>query len=78
MYENYSNMCSIATATYGIANIKEILGIIVLVLSILNILINAIIKIYRKLKEKKFEEVPNEISDTIDKLKNIEEEIKDE
>lgn len=78
MYDNYSNICSVATATYGIANIKEVLGIIVLVLSILNILINTGIKIYHKIKDKKFEEIPNDINETINQLNELKEEDKDE
>ena len=78
MYDDYSNLCSIATGAYGIANIKEILGIIVLVLSILNILINAGIRVYHKIKNKKYDEIPNDISDTINQINDLKEEDKDE
>ena len=60
MYENYSDFISVATGAFGIANIKEILGIIVLILSILNILINLALRIYHKVKERKYDQIPSD------------------
>ena len=75
-YEVLSNGTSIVTGTIAIANIHEILSIIILVLSIANILINMIIRIYHKIKNKKYDEIPNEIDTTIQELENIKEENK--
>ena len=71
MYEKYSDVCSVITGAISIAYIKEVLGIIVLVLSILNILINLALKINRKLKERKYDQIPNDINDAIDEINKV-------
>lgn len=71
-YEVLSNGTSIVTGAVAIANIHEILSIIILVLSIANILINMIIRIYHKIKNKKYDEIPNDIDTTIEQLKKLE------
>lgn len=71
-YEVLSNGTSIVTGAVAIANIHEILSIIILVLSIANILINMIIRIYHKIKNKKYDEIPNEIDTTIEQLEQLE------
>lgn len=71
MYENYSDFISVATGAFGIANIKEILGIIVLILSILNILINLALRIYHKVKERKYNQIPSDINNAIDEINKI-------
>lgn len=71
MYENYSDFISVATGAFGIANIKEILGIIVLILSILNILINLALRIYHKVKERKYDQIPSDINNAIDEINKI-------
>lgn len=71
MYENYSDFISVATGAFGIANIKEILGIIVLILSILNILINLALRIYHKVKERKYDQIPSDINNAIDDINKI-------
>ena len=64
---------STATGAWAIANINDILGIIVLVLSILNIFINLIIKLYDRTVNKELRRIPddiNEVKDSINKLKD--------
>ena len=77
MYENYSTVGSILTGAISMVYIREILGIIILVLSIANILINAGVKVYHKIKNKKYGEIPNDINNTIEQLKNIKEDNED-
>lgn len=73
-YDEISNGISIFTGTIALANIQEILSIIILVLSILNILINMGIKIYGKIKSKKYDEISKDITKAIDDLKELEKE----
>ena len=70
-----------AGAIYGIANIKEILGIIVLVLTILNILINSMYKIYTHIKKREYGQISkvidgsiNELNKTVEDFKEMEDE----
>lgn len=48
-------------ATYGIANIQQILGIVVLILSILSFLCKVAYSIYIKIKDKKYDEISEEL-----------------
>ena len=52
-YDNINNTLSVLTGSFGLANIEHVLGIIVLVLSILNITFNVLVKVIRKYKEAK-------------------------
>ena len=70
--KNISNITSYVTCAYGLANIKEVLGIVILVLSICNILFNMVIRIYSHIKAKKFKEVSQDFKDAIDELKDLE------
>ena len=73
--DNISSGVSIFTASFALVNIEQILSIIILILSILNILINMGIKIYIRIKNKQIEKIPNDIkeaSDEIEKLKEKE------
>ena len=71
MYENYSDLCSVITGAFGLANLQDILGIIVLILSILNILINLALRIYHKVKERKYDQIPSDINNAIDEINKI-------
>lgn len=59
---------SILATTWSIANIQEILGVVLLVISILNIVINTSIKVYKKIKEKKYNEALQLVEDTTNKI----------
>lgn len=48
-------------ATYGIANIQQILGVIVLILSILSFLCKIVYSIYIKIKNAKYDEISTEL-----------------
>lgn len=52
-YDNINNTLSVLTGSFGLANIEHVLGIIVLVLSIMNITFNVLVKVIRKYKEAK-------------------------
>lgn len=58
---------------YGIANIKDILGLIILILTILNVLINGTIKIIALIKKREYEKISGVIEDVRDELKEVEE-----
>lgn len=75
-YENFSNVFSIVTASVGVSMIYDVIGIIILILSGLNILINMCFKIYDKIKEKKYKEISNVIDDSINELEDLKEEDK--
>lgn len=66
-----SNTLSVITASWGISNIQDILGIIVLILSIMNILWNMIYKIYNNIKNKNYTEIDDNIKNAIDEINNI-------
>lgn len=70
-HDEVSNGISIFTGTIALANIQEILSIIILVLSIANILFNASIKIYSKIKNKKYDEIPNDINEASEELEKL-------
>lgn len=56
-------------ATYGIANIQQILGIIVLILSILSFLCKIVYSIYVKIKNAKYDEISKELDKAKEELK---------
>lgn len=70
--KNVSDITSYVTCAYGLANVKEVLGIIILILSIANILFNMAIRIYSHIKNKKYKEVSNDLQDAIDAIKDLE------
>ena len=56
---------------YGIAFIKDILGLIVLILTICSILFRAGIIIHNKIKNGKIEEIPDVLDDTKDQIEKV-------
>lgn len=66
-----SNSLSVITASWGISNIQDILGVVVLILSIMNILWNMFYKIYNNIKHKNYTEIDDNIKDAIDEINNI-------
>lgn len=71
-----SNSLSVVTGTYALANIKEILGIIILVLSIANILWNLGCSIVNRIKKKEYDKIDDDFEDSIEKLTDLKEEEK--
>lgn len=57
---------------YGIANLQEILGLVVLILTIINILTSYGFKIYDKIKDKKYNEIPEEVNKALEEIKDLE------
>ena len=68
-----SDSISVLTGGYAITNIENILSIVILILSILNILYNMITRIIDKIKNKKYDEIPQEIEDGINQIENLKE-----
>lgn len=62
----------------GIVNIKEVLGIVLLVLQILIILWNVGRSIYSKVKTGKIDEVQQDIDDALKQLKEIKKNAEDD
>ena len=63
----------VTSGAYGLANIQTILGIILLILSILSILFKCGLSIYTHIKNKKYEEIVNDLDkakEEIEKLKD--------
>ena len=64
--------CSIVLGTaFGLSQIQTILGIIVLSFQVLLILIKFFKKIYKRIKEKNFEGIENDVEETIDNLNKL-------
>ena len=61
---------------YGIANVKEVLGLIILILTVLNILINGTVKIIALIKKHEYEKISGVLVDVRDELKEVEEDEK--
>lgn len=70
-YEYISDGTSVIFGAFALSNIYEILSIIILILSILNILVNASIRIYHHLKNKEYKDISYEIDDVKNQLENI-------
>lgn len=56
---------------YGLTYIQTVLGIIVLVLSIFNILLNAVIRIVKLIKKREIDKINEVLDDTIEELKEV-------
>ena len=56
---------------YGLAYIQTVLGIIILVLSIFNVLLNATVKIISLIKKRQYDKVNEVLEDTIEELKEV-------
>lgn len=78
MYDKLEYGLNIVGITYGAINVQEVLGIIVLILSILSILWKAAVKIYTLIKNKKYNEVDETINDTINDLNDLKECVKND
>ena len=73
--KNFYDAADITTSAagvgFGITNIYTTLGVILLILSITNILIKAVIALYNAIKKKQVNNIPEIIDDTIDKLEEV-------
>ena len=73
--KNFYDLADVTTSAagvgFGITNIYTTLGVILLVLSITNILVKAVIAIYNAVKKKEVNKIPKIIDDTIDKLEEV-------
>ena len=59
---------SVCTGTYAVFNIQDVLSIVILVLSILNILWNLGYKIYKHVKNKELDKIDDEFKKAIEEL----------
>lgn len=76
MKESVSRIIDGIGLVFGLANLQETLGIIVLVLTIFNILSTYFMKLYHNIKTKKYDEIAKDTEDTINKLNDLQEVIK--
>lgn len=58
-------------ASYGIANIQSILGIVVLILTILNVLINSTVKIIMAVKKREYDKISKVLDETKEQLEEV-------
>lgn len=58
--------------TYSIQDVKEIISIILLVLSVINILWVLGSRLYKHIKNKNYQEIPHDINDAVEQLNNLE------
>lgn len=66
-----SELFSVGTGIYALATITNILSVIILILSILNILWGMGYKIYQHFKNKKFQEISNELEEAKNELEEL-------
>lgn len=59
--------------SWALIDIENVLSIILLILSLINLLYKMIRDIYFAIKNKKYDSIDNIIEDTIDEIKNIKE-----
>ena len=71
-YDIYSYTLSILGCMWSTENIDSVLGIILMVLSIINILWTTCYKIYDAIKTKKYSDVSKILDDAEEKIKEIE------
>jgi S-adenosylmethionine:tRNA-ribosyltransferase-isomerase (queuine synthetase) len=64
--------------TLSIQDVTQIVNLILLIVSILNILWVLYTRVKEHINKKEYNKIPQDISDTIEELKNIKEENKDE
>lgn len=62
---------SVLSTCWSLENIDNILGIILLIISICNIVFKAFLQIKNKIDNKKYNEIPEIIEDTIDEIEKI-------
>ena len=69
--DNISIGLSVLTGSFALANIEQILSIIILVISLANILINVIIKIYKHIKNKQYDKITDDLNEASEELENL-------
>ena len=77
MIKAYNYTVDTAGGIYGLANIQTILGIIVLILTILNVLINAMYKIITHIKKGEIDKIEPVIRGSIEDVKETVEDFKE-
>lgn len=71
MYKQYEKIIIGISLAWSIANITEVVSMILLILSLVNILWNMAYGIYCKFKQGKLDEISDEISKATDEIENI-------
>lgn len=71
MLDKVENVTIVLASCIGLANIQEILGIIILVFQIILILYKSGKQIYDKIKSKKYDEIDDELEFTIKSLDEL-------
>lgn len=69
--DKIDDVLNVLGITIGLAQIYTTLGIILLVLNIASILLRCVLSIYAKIKEKKYNEIPNELDKTANEIEEV-------
>ena len=62
----------------SVGDVESVVSIVLLALSILNILVTFGLRIYDLIKQKRYEEIPEEIQDLTEDIKEVVEDAKDD
>lgn len=71
MYQKINDIISCITGLIGLSMINDILGIIILILSIANILFNLTMRIYSNIKNKKYGQISEDLQNAIEEIEKI-------
>ena len=61
----------VAGASYGLVNIQTILGIIVLILTIINVILNATVRIILAIKKREYDKISEVLDETKEQLEEV-------
>lgn len=64
---------SVLSTCWSLENIDNVLGVILLIVSITNIVFKALLQIKNKINNKKYNEIPEIIEDVINDIKEVKE-----
>lgn len=75
LLDKIDNGLNVIGILFGVQNIQETLGIIILVLNIVSILFKFGLSIYNKIKNKQIDKIGDDINGAIEELEKIKEDI---
>lgn len=67
----YDYFLSIITASFGLERIETLLGVILMILSLINILVTLTFQIIKAIKEKKYEQISDALKDATNDVERL-------